>query len=343
LQYIDQLIGRARALPGVTSVGITGAEPFSGGSSNGTFLVLPSTDVKLAPQDLEVMFRDKTRTGYANYEWASEGYFKAMSIPLVAGRLFDERDRAGAPDVAVINASLAKKQWPNESAIGKVIEFGNIDGDLTPMTIVGVVGDTREQDLASDPASMIYVSYRQRPGNGTDIFVEMAANNEASAIAAARPAFRQVRADMPMRFESIEAIIAQTVASQRFMLVLVGVFGAVALLLATLGVYSVISYLVAQREREISIRVALGARASDVVRIVLKQGIVLALTGTLIGAAVAVVATRVLKRLLYQVSTTDPISFAAVLLVLCAVAVVASYVPARRAARVDPMDVLRGA
>jgi len=341
LPYYDELAARARAIPGVTNVGISDAAPFSGGSSNGTFLVLPSADVKLAPRDFEMLFRDKSHTGYATYRLASPGYFKAMDIPVVSGRVFDERDRAGAPEVAVVSASLAKKQWPNESALGKVIEFGNIDGDLTPMTIVGVVGDVREQDLAADPQPAVYVSFRQRPGNSSDMYVIMSTASEVSTIGTARQTFRQVRADVPMRFQTIEEIVSRSVASQRFMLLLVGVFGAVALLLATLGVYSVISYLVAQRGREISIRVALGATARDVVRLVLGQGATLVVVGILIGGVVAVAATRLLKEMLYEISTTDPIAYVAVVLVLCAVALIASYVPARRASRAEPADVLR--
>jgi ABC-type antimicrobial peptide transport system permease subunit len=146
-----------------------------------------------------------------------------------------------------------------------------------------------------------------------------------------------------MRWVTVDELIARSMASQRFMLLLVGVFGTVALLLATLGVYSVISYLVAQRGREISIRVALGAHASDIVRLVIRQGVALALIGAAVGAVAALAATRVLKALLYSVSTTDPIAFGGVLVVLCIVALVASYLPARRASRAEPMDVLRGA
>ena len=340
--YYQQLAERALAIPGVTSVGISDAPPFSNGSSNGTFLVFDNAGVKIVPDDFEALFKDKSRTGYATYRTATGGYFKAMGIPLVAGRVFDATDRPGGPEVAVINAALAHKQWPNGDAIGKVIEFGNIDGDLTPMTIVGIVGDTREEDLAAEPASAVYVDFDQRPGNSNEMFVIMAANNEGSAIAAARRSFPQVRADVPMRFLTVEDIIGRSVDSQRFMLLLVGVFGAVALLLATLGVYSVISYLVAQRGREISIRVALGASASEIVRLVLQQGIALSLVGAVIGGVAALAATRVLKKLLYQVSTTDPIAFASVLVILCGVALVASYIPARRAAAFEPMDVLRG-
>jgi putative ABC transport system permease protein len=341
-QYFDEIARRAMAIPGVTNVGFSNAEPFNAGSSNGTFLVLSGLNVKLTPQDLQALFNDKTHTGYANYQMVNGGYFKAMNIPLVSGRVFDDNDRVGGPGVALINAALARKQWPSENPIGKVIEFGNIDGDLTPLTVVGVVGDTREQELAADPPATIYVSYRQRPGNDNGMYVVMSTNAEAPAIATARQTFRQVRGDVPMRFQTIEDIVGRSVASQRFMLFVVGVFGAVALVLASLGVYSVISYLVAQRGREISIRVALGARAADIVRLVVRQGIQLVVIGVIVGGVAAVFTTRILAQLLYGTKPTDPVTFAGMVLTLAVVAVVASYLPARRASRAEPMDVLRG-
>jgi predicted permease len=342
-QYYDELADHARAIPGVTNVGISDAAPFSGGSSDGTFLVLSSADAKITLKDFEQLSRDKARTGWATYRLASPGYFAAMNIPLRSGHVFGDGDRVGAPEVAVVSASLEQKQWPNGGAIGKVIEFGNIDGDFTPITIVGVVEDVREEDLAREPQPAVYVSHRQRPGpgNGADMYVVMSTGAGPPPIRTLRETFRQVRSDVPMRFQTVEDIIGQSVASQRFMLLLVGVFGAVALLLATLGVYSVISYLVAQRGREISIRMALGARASDIVLLVLWQGIALSLVGAAVGGAAALAATRVLKHLLYDVSTTDPVAFTNVLVVVCVVALVASYLPARRAARREPMDVMR--
>jgi predicted permease len=342
-QYFDEIARRAQAIPGVTNVGFSNAEPFNAGSSNGTFVVLPGTNVKLTPQDLMPLFNDKEHAGYANYQMVSGGYFKAMGIPLVSGRVFDDNDREGAPEVALINTALARKQFPNENPIGKAIEFGNIDGDLTPLTVVGVVGDTREQELAADPPATIYVSFRQRPGNDNGMHVVISTNGEASAIATARQTFRQVRADVPMRFQTIEDIVGRSVASQRFMLFVVGVFGAIALIVASLGVYSVISYLVAQRGREISIRVALGARAKDIVWLVVRQGIQLVLIGVIVGGIAALFSTRMLTGLLYGTKPTDPLTFAGMVLTLAVVAVVASYLPARRASRAEPMDVLRGA
>jgi ABC-type antimicrobial peptide transport system permease subunit len=207
---------------------------------------------------------------------------------------------------------------------------------------VGVVGDVLERDLSQPPTAAVYLSYRQRPGNGNSMTVVMSTPTENSVIASARQIFRQLRPDAPTRFQTIEEIIGRSVATQRFMLLLVGVFGAVALILATVGVYSVISYLVTQRGKEISIRVALGARGRDIVRLVVGQGLVLAAAGVIAGGVAAFATTRYLKTLLYDISTTDPLAFVAVITMLGAVAVAASYLPARRAARTEPMDVLRG-
>ncbi|HTI63858.1 MAG TPA: ABC transporter permease [Gemmatimonadaceae bacterium] len=341
-QFIDEALERLGGLPGVTSVGGVDDLPLSGANGNGTFLVLDNAAVTIRMSDLERLFQDKTRTGSASYDMASGSYFQTMGIPVIAGRVFDDRDRPDAPHVAIVNQALAKKQWPGESAIGKVIEFGNMDGDLTPMTIVGVVGDVRDRALSSPPSSIVYTDYRQRPGNGGSFSIVMSTSTPGSVITSARQILGQLRPDVPIRFSNVESLVSRSVAQQRFMLFLVGTFGLISLLLAALGVYSVISYLVAQRNREMSIRVALGARGADVVRLVVGQGVVLVLVGALIGTAGAMLATRLLKGMVYETSTTDPAGFGAVIVLLCVIAVAASYVPARRAARVDPMNVLRG-
>lgn len=341
-QFIDQALERLAGLPGVTSIGAVDDLPLTGANGNGTFLVLDNSAVKIQMSDLERLFQDKTRTGYANYDMASGSYFKTMGIPVIEGRVFDDRDRPDGPHVAVVNAALAKKQWPGESAIGKVIEFGNMDGDLTPMTIVGVVGDVHDRALSSPPSQIVYTFYRQRPGNGNNVAIVIATSTPGPVTTSARQILRELRSDVPVRFTRIEDIVSHSVTQQRFMLVLVGAFGLLSLVLAALGVYSVISYLVAQRNREMSIRVALGARSSDVVRLVVGEGTVLVLIGALVGTLGAAFATRLLKGMVYETSTTDPIGFGAVIGLLCAIAIAASYLPARRAARVDPMDVLRG-
>jgi predicted permease len=267
-----------------------------------------------------------------------------MNIPLLHGRQFDSRDMPDAPHAAIISASLAKAKWPNENAIGKFIEYGNMDGDVRPFTVVGVVGDVRDQNLAAEPQPTFYayMPQRSRAGGGFHVVMQTA-GDPASVMASARRIAHELRPDVPPVLRTIESVIAESVSDRRFVLVLVGVFGAAAIVLATLGVYSVISYLVTQRRQEIGVRVALGAQKGDVLHLVLRQGGALALIGIGLGAVGALFLTRLLKGLVFGVSTTDPLAFGGVILLLIAVALLASWLPARRATRVDPMDVLRGA
>jgi hypothetical protein len=259
------------------------------------------------------------------------------------GRAFEARDARESQPVAVISASLAKARWPNETPIGKIIQFGNMDGDLRPFIIIGVVGDVREANLAAPPQPTFYSLYRQRPVAARRLNVVMTTTGDpAPVIASARRIVRELRPDVPPRFRTMDMIVAESLADRRFMLLLAGVFGGAALALAALGVYSVISYLVTLRSRELSIRVAVGARAVDIVRLVLGQGTTLAMAGVVVGTLGAVAATRVIAGMLYGVTPTDPITFGLVAVTVGLVALLASYLPARRAARVDAMEVLRG-
>jgi putative ABC transport system permease protein len=344
VQLYDELMRRFAAIPGVKRVGGANFFPLGGGNTgDGLFLILSRPDEPLDFSQIPQLAKDKTRSGYSDFLVASAGFFPALHIPLVSGRLFDARDTPDAPPVAVISTSLARKQWPNESPIGKIIQFGNMDGDLRPLTIVGVVGDVRESSLAEEPGPAFYVDYRQRPRRaGSFYFVLDGASSAQSLIAPARRIVHALRPDIPPRFRTVDTVLADSLADRRFTLLLIGAFGAAALLLATLGVYSVVSFLVTQRRQEIGVRVALGARSQDVLGMVLRQGATLALTGIGIGALVALGLTRLVAKLLYNVSPTDPLSFVAVIALLTVVALLASLIPARRAARVDPMTVLRG-
>ena len=344
VQLYDELMRRLASLPGVTDVGGANFFPLAGGGNgDGAFIVMSSPDEKLDFSQLPTLLKDRTRSGYADFRVASPGLFQALHIPLVRGRLFDDRDGPSAPPAAVINTALARKQWPNESPLGKIIQFGNMDGDLRPFTIVGVVGDIREASLADAPEPTFYAYYRQRPVKASSFyFVIDGSGAPASVIASARRVLHDLRPDIPPRFRTMDTVLADSLADRRFTLLLLGAFGAAALLLATLGVYSVISFLVTQRRQEIGVRVALGARSEDVLRLVLRQGATLALAGLLVGAVAALGLTRLIAGLLYGVSATDPVSFVAVMALLTLVALLASFIPARRAARVDPMTVLRG-
>ncbi len=342
--FYHELLARLHGIPGVTTVGainVIPLDPF--GASSGTFLELSGPDERITFENMERLFQDHSRTGNAEFRIASEGYFSAMHIPLLDGRTFDARDVPDSPHSAVVSVSLAHAKWPGQSPIGKWIEFGNMDGDLRPFMIVGVVGDVRERGLNAPPRPMFYADYYQRPVSTTRMNVVLTGPADPAAIASsARAIVRALHPDVPPRFRTVESIVAESVAGPRFVLLLVGVFGGGALLLAGLGVYSVISYVVAQRARELSIRVALGAAAPDIVRLVLRQGLSLALAGIAVGAVAALFATRLLAGLLYGISVRDPVAFGGVVLVVAAVALAACWVPARRAARLEAMAILRG-
>jgi predicted permease len=342
--FYSELMDRLRSIPGVRAVGGVSVLPLAGeGGGSGTFLVMNGADEQIDMESFSRLARDPSRTGNAAFRIASGGYFRAMNIPLLKGRLFDERDNRESPHVAVISESLAKEKWPNEDPLGKVIQFGNMDGDLHPLTVVGVVGDVREDGLASKPGPTLYADYRQRPWKASDFNIVMQGSVEnASVIAAARSAVRALRPDVPPRFRTIETVVSTSVADRRFTLLLIGVFGASALLLATLGVYGVISYLVTQRRQEIGVRIALGAQSGDVMKLVLRQGALLAGTGIVVGGFAALALTRLIRGMLFDISATDPLAFAAVILCMLAVALLASLIPARRAAGIAPMSILRG-
>lgn len=348
LQLYDALLERFRAIPGVRAAGGVNAMPLSGTSAgNGAFIIMSGPDETMAARDFERLMRDPRRRGEAEFRVTSPGYFDAMGIPLQRGRMLEQRDQLTTPHVAVISASLARSRWPGEDPIGKTIQFGNMDGDLRPFTIVGIVGDVREASLAADPSPTFYVSYRQRPVQAWRFDFVLSTSegggggDPAGTISAARAIVRDVRPDLPPRIRTIETIVSGSMADRKFVLFLAAAFGVAALVLAALGVYSVISYLVTQRAREISIRVALGAKSRDILGMVLRQGLLLAFAGIVAGALGAYAVTRLIENMLYGVTATDPLAFAAVVVLLATVAMLASWIPARRAARMEAMDVLR--
>jgi len=342
--FYDQLMERLRGIPGVHNVGGVTVMPLGDDDGgNGTFIIMNGPGERIDMENFSEIAHDRSRSGNAYFRIASGGYFRAMGIPLLKGRLFDERDTRESQHVAVISESLAKKRWPNEDPLGQVIQFGNMDGDMHPITIVGIVGDVRETGLASEPLPTFYTDYRQRPWSASSFNLVMQGDVEsASVIAAARRAVAELRPDVPPRFRTIETVVSTSVADRRFTLLLIGVFGASALLLATLGVYGVISYLVTQRRQEIGVRIALGAQSTDVVKLVLRQGATLALAGIAVGSIAALALTGLIRGMLFGISTTDPLAFGAVILCMLAIALLASFLPARRAAGIPPMSILRG-
>jgi putative ABC transport system permease protein len=340
--FIERLMARLRVAPGVERVGGVNIFPLQGGGPNGTFIVLGRPDEIASFDDFMRLARDRARIGNAEFRVASPGYFAAMAIPLVRGRLFDERDVRSAPHVAVISASLAESRWPNEDPLGKLIQFGNMDGDLTPFTVIGVVGDVQEYGIGTRPRPAFYADSAQRPRSAWDYHFVVQGRFDAAAMAAlARRSAAELDPVVPVEIRPIEAIVSASLADRRFVLLLIGLFGGIALALAATGVYGVVAYMAAQRTPEIGVRMALGARAGDVVRLLLRQGAVFALAGIVVGLLGALGLTRVLASLLYGVGDADPVTFVAAAAVMLAAVLVASFIPARRASRMDTLQALR--
>jgi putative ABC transport system permease protein len=365
-QFLEQLISRLQALPGVQIAGGTNSLPLESGPDDGDFAVLNPQQLSPAQRDLidrsahmdvwkadpaylnsfktvlNELFRDRSHTGNADYVVASEGFLQALGIPLLKGRLFTNADGPNAPHVAVISDSVARQKWPDQDPIGHSIEFGNMDGDLRLLTIVGVVAEVRAHSLERAPRPTIYVNYRQRPRATSEFYIVLrTSSNPAAIFAAARKILSQLDPTIPPRFNTFTEIFSESLNSRRFNLLLVGIFAIAALLLAMAGVFGVLAYSVAQRTREIGVRIALGATAGNVLKMVLRQGLATTMVGTAMGIVGSFMLTRTMRSLLFQVSPTDPFTLLSVAFLLVLVAMVASYVPARRAARVDPMVALR--
>ncbi len=283
----------------------------------------------------------RRRPPNADYRHCSPAYFQAIGIPLLRGRAFTAQDQPGAQPVAIVNESLARQIWPNEDAVGKRIAFLSAQGIDPWMVVVGVVGDVKHRGLNQAARPEIYVPHAQTP-TGTMTVVLRAAGEPAALTAALRAAVKTLDADLPLfNLRTLEQLRAASLATQRFSLWLLGLFAAVALILAALGIYGLISYAVSQRTREIGIRMALGAQARDALWLALRQGLWLVLIGVAIGLLASLLLTRLMKALLFNISSTDPLTFAGVALLLALVALLACWIPARRATKVDPMIALR--
>jgi putative ABC transport system permease protein len=342
VQFLQEVIGRLGRIPHVHQVGGTNGLPLTTGLADGTYLLMDPGQKLPNMSELEQLFHDKSRTGDANYCVASAGYFRALGIPLLRGRMFDEHDTMDAPHVALISESLAREKWPNEDPLGHAIEFGNMDGDLRLLTVVGVVGDIREDSLEAKTFPTIYVDYRQRPEATNGFAIVMRTDGDAGAvIAQARKIMRGLAPDVPPRFMTFNQVLGSSLESRRFNLLLLVVFAATALLLAAAGVFGVMAYSVERRTREIGVRVALGATRRQVVALVLGQALGTAAAGVAAGLLGSLALTRLVQSLLFGVSATDPLTFFAVASLLTGVALAASFIPARRASKVDPIVALR--
>jgi putative ABC transport system permease protein len=341
----ENVVARLRLIPGAKSVGLAGALPVAAGDNlaDGNFLLLRGQAAPTNFDEWDLIARNPVNVGHALYCVASREYFRTLEIPLISGRLFDEQDDLGTPNVALISETLAHQRWPNQDPIGQVIDFGNMDGNLKPLTIVGVVGDVRARGLNLPTSPIIYVDYRQRGMNvnSTPTILIRTVVPDDEIFSAARGIFHDLAPDAPVKFSTFEAEMGGWLADRRFLLFLVGFFAAAALGLVAVGLYGVIAFFVTRRTQEIGIRMAIGAQRSDVLRLVLGEGLRLAAFGVIIGVIASLATSRLLSSLLFGISANDPFTLAGVALVLSLISLAASYIPARRAMRVNPITALR--
>ncbi len=326
--FFEELLPRLRGLPGVTDVAASQAPPLSGSSSSSTFTV-EGHPVKSGEEP------------EGNWQTVTAGYLTFLHVPL-RGRDLSERDVRDSGLVAVINETMAQRFWPGQDALGKRFRFGGVDeSDGSWMTVVGVAHDVRHGGLSDKPENQFYIPYTQAPFRGMIVMVRTAGDPTAMAPMMRRE-FRSVDPQLPVfRLQTMEAAFRSAVWEQRLYGSMFGVFAAVALLLAAVGLYGVMAYMVTLRTHEIGVRMALGAQRSDMLRMVVRQGVRLTALGVAIGLVGAFAVTGTLKNFLYGVTPSDPATFFGIPLILALVALLASWIPARRATRVDPMLALR--
>jgi putative ABC transport system permease protein len=328
-----EIIKRAAAIPGVEAAAVIYPLPLGGDSNSGTFIIAGRPAVR--PEDKPT----------SNHRTISPDYFRSLHIPLSRGRFFDERDTAQAAPVIIVNETFARRYFPGTEALGQHITIEGERGDKElppPREIVGIVGDVRHEGLDTESGPEYYVPYTQAPEAFMSLVVRSSSANPASLAASVRDVIKQIDKDQYLpAIQPMTKLVAESVARRRFNTMLTGLFAVVALLLASIGIFGVLNYSVAQRTQEIGLRVALGAQTQDVLRLVLGQGVRLILAGVAIGLAASFALTRVLAGMLFSVTPTDPMTFVAVSFFLAGVALLACYIPARRATKVDPLVALR--
>ncbi|MET0626077.1 MAG: ABC transporter permease [Pyrinomonadaceae bacterium] len=329
LAFHDRVLEQLGALPGVVSVGSTTTLPLTGGGSRQPFTIEGRPAPPVSEQPL------------AQTRYVSPDYFRAIGIPLRQGRPFDDRDREGAPQVVVISEAMARRFFPGQNPVGQRLT-ASFHLQQGAREIVGVVGDVKSNGLDDDAAATMYLPFRQAPRPWIN-FVARTASDPQSFIQPASKAVYTVDKEQALtNVRTMEQVLTESLSGRRFNMTLLMTFAALALALAAVGVYGVMNYSVMLRKRELGIRMALGARGSDVLRLVLGQGLTLTLAGVGVGMAGAYVLTRLMASLLYGVTATDFLTFGSVAGVLLLVGLLASFLPARRATKVDPMIALRG-
>jgi putative ABC transport system permease protein len=329
VEFHNRLIERLAVLPGVNAAGFTSVLPFSSNFDGRRLAVedQPKPPGAETSVDLYIITPD---------------YLRTMAIPLRRGRPLTEGDTEEAPKVALINETMARTLWPKQDPLGKRIKFPGSERNPQPWrTIVGVVADVAQYALDRQPPMQIYLADAQYSVSFMTLVVRTA-RDPAGFVPAVRNEVRAMDKDQAVfGIATLEELIGTSIALRRFLMLLLLGFAAVALVLAAVGIYGVISYTVTQRTHEIGIRMALGAQASDVLRLIVGQGLRLVLSGVVIGLVAAFGLTRLLSTLLFEVSATDPLTFASIVLLLAVIALLACWIPARRATKVDPMFALR--
>ena len=328
--FYDRVLERVNRLPGVVAAGFVTWVPLTNRGGSWGFII----EGRPAPGPGE--------TADANTRVVTKDYFRTMGVALKAGRLFDDRDRENAPMVAVVNETMAREFWPGENPIGHRIKLGGFDSKRPWATIVGITADIHQRGIGISARPEMYYSYAQQDVFQPEFLAVKTSGDPAQLANTIRDQVWAVDKDQPVSdVMTMQAIVDEELSPKQMQAKLLGIFAGIALVLASLGIYAVLSYAVAQRTQEIGVRMALGAQRRDVLRMILGQGLALTFVGIAFGVAGALAVARVLSTLLYGTSATDPLTFAAVGATLSAVALVACYVPARRAMRVDPMVALR--
>jgi putative ABC transport system permease protein len=333
--FFRQATERLASSPGIEAAGITDTLPSLNTGSDMLFSL-----------ENEFNAPGATEAHDADIRVISPDYFRVLHVPLVRGRMFKESDNASNAPVVVINQAMAKAFWPGEDPLGHRIWIGKSMGpsgaEPAPRQIVGVVSDMRQDSLADPVYPAMYIPYEQTKYTDSEYFVLRTAREPLLSVPEVRDALRAIDPETPpTQISSMQAVVYSSVRDWRFHAILLGIFGALALLIAAVGVYGVISYSVAQRTHEIGVRMALGAQRSSILRLVIRQGLTFAAVGIAAGILAALGLTRLMVSLLYGVSATDPLTFAGVAVLLLIVAFAACYVPARRAMRIDPLVALR--
>ncbi|MEJ2204663.1 MAG: ABC transporter permease [Gemmatimonadota bacterium] len=330
-RWYDELISELEALPDVESAGVMSTLPVAGSLASGRLEL---------DGDLE-------RATTAGYVVASGGAFEALDIPLLRGRLFDERDTPESGHVAIVSQSFAETVWPGEDPIGHEVNGGGMDNfweDRTFARVVGVVGDVRYRGLDIEARPTVYFAHSQRPFRlqwGASVVAESSLGDAARVVGGLRETIRRLDSDVPLRLETMRSRVIESIAERGFVMVLFGAFSLIALVLASVGIYGVVSYGVARRTREMGIRIALGADGGKVLGMVVGASMRMVFAGLALGLVAAYGLTRLLAGLLYEVSPTDPLTLVIVAVALAGTALLASWVPARAGTRVDPMVTMR--